>query len=131
LHKGIDTSDATIKESFVNLSATFSKIKDRTNEKRMRKQLMQGFKYASLSLIIFLMASTSHGNDVTIEMKQLLEENRSLQNSIDAGNEFIKYAVLLCNLLLTQSHVNATNTEIASLNAGLARTKEKTAAASM
>jgi hypothetical protein len=93
LHKGIDTSDATIKESFVNLSATFSKIKDRTNEKRMRKQLMQGFKYAPVFLIVALIASTSHGNDVTIEMKQLLEENRSLQNSIDAGNEFIKYVV--------------------------------------
>jgi hypothetical protein len=48
LHKGIDTSDTSIKESFANLSASFSKIKDRTNEKRMRKQLMQGFRFLSI-----------------------------------------------------------------------------------
>jgi hypothetical protein len=64
-------------------------------------------------------------------MKQLLEENRSLQNSIDAGNEFIKCDDnFFVSFILIVSHVNATNTEIANLNAGLTRTKDKTSQAS-
>jgi len=101
LHKGAD-NDPSVKEAFVNLSSSFSKIKDRANEKRMRKKLLQGF-------------STSHDNDVTIEMQQLLDENRSLQNSIEAGNEFI-------------NHVNATNEEIAQFNAAVSRTDRKVVA---